>query len=72
MRTTKKTNLLKLSSQLLAESQMQSVHGGKMEMVYDGVGCGPSDCKDASASVRNALKNMRENNPPIQHPIGTF
>lgn len=65
MKTSKKTNLLQLSSLLLAESEMQNVHGGEMENVYEGgVACSPSNCNDVHTSANNCLDNMRKNNPP--------
>lgn len=65
MRATKKTNLLQLSSQLMAESEMKDVYGS-------GVKCRPSNCNnDVHTSANNCLDNMKKNNPPIQHPIGT-
>lgn len=65
MRAAKKANLLQLSSQLMAESEMKEVYGS-------GVACYPSNCNnDVHTSVNNLLDNMRKNNPPIQHSIGT-
>lgn len=66
METAKKTNLLQLSSQFMAESQMKNVHGGAEDVYGEGVACGPSNCNgDVHTSVNNALANMRTNNPPI-------
>lgn len=63
METAKNNNLLRLSSQLLAESEMKNVYGS-------GVACHPSNCKgDIGVSVTNCLNNMRDNNPPINPPI---
>ena len=65
MRAAKKANLLQLSSQLMAESEMKDVYGS-------GVKCHPSNCNnDVHTSANNCLDNMKKNNPPIQHPIGT-
>ena len=65
MRTAKKNNLLQLSSQLMAESEMKDVYGS-------GVKCRPSNCNnDVHTSANNCLDNMKKYNPPIQHPINT-